>query len=714
MNDRKNKLDHFHFNAIYESLNKVVRGILFIDDQGNIYRADKKISQITDYPVETLETMSIFHLDESLTMKEWRRLWRELESEGNFQNRTIWRKANSKKIPVFFLACILANESRSFVVYKVHLSAVNALFPLLQSCARYGKSAAWEWDLQKERFLVTDYFFTIFDLDPEKYQDQGLNILELLRDRLTADQMAEFTQSVADLRSGKHHFEQQLLIKWKDTDKQIQLRAESIGSSNKITKIRGLIKVVESPGPESIAVEVDQKAQLLLDNARTMICWIRPDGSLNYVNTAFSKALGYPEKELLEKTSIHQIDIENSRSQWKNFRKRLEENKAIMMETSFQRQDGTVFPVSGNVVRLDGQVIGLLAQDISLRRQEEAQLKAGLLQINQLSQQLEAENQYLQEEVSHHFENIISQSKAYTEVLHQAEQVAPTDSTVLIEGESGTGKELIAHAIHRLSQRSQRTLVKVNCAVLPESLIESELFGHEKGAFTGADKRRQGRFELADGGTIFLDEVGELPTDIQAKLLRVIQEGEFERVGGNVTLSVNVRIIAATNRKLKEMVKQKKFREDLYYRLNVFPIENIPLRERAEDIPLLTQHFLKKFSLKTGKEITKILPKDLKRLQQYNFPGNVRELENIIERAVILTDGEILNLSYWKPDSESKMEFPTTIKTMEQMQYDHIVRTLEKTHWRVSGPDGAAAILDMHPQTLYSRMRKLGIKRSDQ
>lgn len=713
MSDRNNKLVHFHFNAIYESLNKVVRGILFVDDQGNIYRADQKISDMTDYPVDTLETMSIFHLDESLTMKEWRKWWKQLEAAGNFQNQTIWRKANGKKMPVFFLACILSNASRSFVVYKVHLSAVNALFPLLQSCARYGKSAAWEWNLEKERFLVTDYFYTIFDLDPEKYQHQRLNILELLKDRLSTDQMGEFSRSIADLRSGKRYFEQSFRIKWKDTDKQIQLRAESMGNHDRVVQIRGLIKEIESPAPKLHGPEVDQKAQLLLDNARTMICWIRPDSSLSYINPAFSKALGYSEKELLEKTNIHQIDIENARSQWDNFRKRLKEKNAIMMETSFQRQDGTVFPVSGNIVRLDGEVIGLLAQDISRRRQEEAQLKAGLLQINQLSQQLEAENQYLQEEVSHHFENIISQSKAYAEVLHQVEQVAPTDSTVLIEGESGTGKELIAHAIHRLSQRSQRTLVKVNCAVLPESLIESELFGHEKGAFTGADKQRKGRFELADGGTILLDEVGELPLDIQVKLLRVIQEGEFERVGGNVTLSVNVRIIAATNRKLKEMVNQKKFREDLYYRLNVFPIENIPLRDRVEDIPLLTSHFLKKFSLKTGRQITSILPKDLKRLQQYRFPGNVRELENIIERAVILTDGEILNLSNWKPDFESKVDGGLEIKTMEQMQYDHIVRALEKTHWRVSGPDGAAAILDMHPQTLYSRMRKLGIKRSE-
>jgi PAS domain S-box-containing protein len=552
---------------------------------------------------------------------------------------------------------------------------------------------------------VTDYFYELFDLDQSAFQDQALNILELLKNRLTADQMAAFTRSVGELRNGREHFEQKIHIHWKDTEKHILLRAESIDEQEQVKKIRGILKEID-PSPEQ-----DQNAQLLLNNTQTMICWVNPDGSLAYVNQALRQALGYSEKQLEEEITIFQIDIEHTRSQWNAHRTKLKEENSITMETIFQRADGTIFPVSLNVVQLEGTVIGLLAQDISLRRQEEAQLKAGLLQINQLSQQLEAENLYLQEEVSHHFEDIISKSKAYAEVLHQVEQVAPTDSTVLIEGESGTGKELIAHSIHRLSRRSQRVLVKVNCAVLPESLIESELFGHEKGAFTGADKRRQGRFELADGGTIFLDEIGELPLDIQAKLLRVLQEGEFERVGGNTTLTVNVRIIAATNRKLKQMVNQKKFREDLYYRLNVFPIENIPLRKRTDDIPLLAQHFLKKFSIKTGKQISGITPKDMKRLQQYNFPGNVRELENIIERAVILTRGDILDLSYWKPDYGSTSAGNPEIKTMEQMQQDLIVRTLKKTHWRVSGPDGAAALLDMHPQTLYSRMRKLGIKR---
>lgn len=705
MSDGKNKLVYFHFNAIYESLIQVVRGILFVDDQGNIYRADPAVSNITEYAVETLQAMSITHLDSALTTQGWHKWYRELKREGSIQSRTLWNKADGKKVQVFFTACILSNEGRDLVVYKIHLSAVNSLFPLLQSCARFSKSAAWEWDLKKERFIVTDYFYALFDLEPGAYLEQRLNLLELLRDRLSSEQMAEFTQAVSHLRLNRQSFEQELLLSWKNNKKRIVLRAESLGTRGEIQKIRGLIREIEQ------SQERNNLAQLLLDNTRTMICWISNDGHFTYVNRAFSEALGYQESELVETFSIHQIDIENSRSQWASFKDRLKRQAAIYTETSFQRQDGTFFPVSANIVRLDGHTIGLLAQDISTRRQEEAQLKAGLLQINQLSQQLEAENIYLQEEVSHHFENIISQSKAYAEVLHQVEQVAPTDSTVLIEGESGTGKELIAHAIHRLSQRSQRALVKVNCAVLPESLIESELFGHEKGAFTGADKQRRGRFELADGGTILLDEIGELPLDIQAKLLRVIQEGEFERVGGNITLSVDVRIIAATNRKLKKMVDQKKFREDLYYRLHVFPIENIPLRKRTEDIPLLTKHFLKKFSLKTGKQITGIQPQDLKRLQQYRFPGNVRELENIIERAVILSQGELLNLSYWKPDAGSRIESGDDLKTMEQMQYDLIIRTLEETQWRVSGPDGAAAILDMHPQTLYSRMRKLGIKR---
>ncbi len=360
-------------------------------------------------------------------------------------------------------------------------------------------------------------------------------------------------------------------------------------------------------------------------------------------------------------------------------------------------------------------LISLSARDITKRRQKETRLQSALLEINSLSQQLEAENIYLQEEVSsdYNFEQIITGSENYNKVLMKIKQVADTDASVLIEGETGTGKELLARAIHNLSLRNKQPLIKVNCAALPEHLILSELFGHEKGAFTGAERQHLGRFELADRGTIFLDEIGELPLEVQAKLLNVLQENEFERVGGTKTISVDVRIIAATNRKLTEMVSQGKFREDLYYRLNVFPIENLPLRERREDIPLLAKHFIKKFSEKAGRKIIKARPSDLERLRKYNYPGNVRELMNIIERAVILTTGEVLDLSHWTP-SKGKNELKQDSQpflTFEEVQRQHLTDALEKARWKVSGPGGAAELLDMNPQTLFSKMRKLDIER---
>ena len=273
-------------------------------------------------------------------------------------------------------------------------------------------------------------------------------------------------------------------------------------------------------------------------------------------------------------------------------------------------------------------------------------MKNALLELQELKDRLELENKYLQQEIKleHNFEEIISKSKRFRKVLNQLEQVAATDATVLILGESGTGKELIARAVHNVSKRKDRALVKVNCAALPATLIESELFGHEKGAFTGALGRKIGRFELADGGTLFLDEIGELPLELQPKLLRVLQEGEFERLGNPETKKVNVRIIAATNRDLIEEVNKGNFREDLFYRLNVFPLEIPPLRERKEDIPLLASHFLLKYSSAFGKKVDSIGQTSINHLSNYSWPGNVRELENVIERAVITTTGNKLNL----------------------------------------------------------------------
>ena len=329
---------------------------------------------------------------------------------------------------------------------------------------------------------------------------------------------------------------------------------------------------------------------------------------------------------------------------------------------------------------------------------------------------LRAENLYLQDEIkyTHNFEEIISKSKLFHKVLHQIEQVASTDATVLILGESGTGKELLARAVHNISNRNKRALIKINCANLPSNLIESELFGHERGAFTGAMERKIGRFELAHNGTIFLDEIGELPVELQPKLLRVLQEGEFERLGNPKTIKVNVRIIAATNRNLEEAIAKKEFREDLYYRLNVFQIVAPPLRDRKEDIPLLVEHFVKKYEGKMGREI-KIIPEEvIHALMQYDWPGNIRELENKIERALIVTHGDSLQYGDWIPTSHLGFQKgngePSFLK-MEEVEKDHIINILNKTNWKVSGERGAAKILGLNANTLSSRIKKLGIKR---
>jgi len=334
---------------------------------------------------------------------------------------------------------------------------------------------------------------------------------------------------------------------------------------------------------------------------------------------------------------------------------------------------------------------------------------------------LRQQNVYLQEEIKseYNFEEIIGGSAALQSVLAKVGQVATTDSTVLILGETGTGKELVARAVHNASRRKDRPLIKLNCSALPTGLIESELFGHEKGAFTGATEKRAGRFELADGGTIFLDEVGELPPEAQVKLLRVLQEREFERVGGAKTIRVDVRVIAATNRDLAQAVTESRFRQDLYYRLNVFPVRMPPLRERVEDIPLLAHYFVGRYAAKIGRAITRVPKEAMQRLMAYPWPGNVRELENVIERAVILSPGPelavapellpVLPAAATPVRVESPAADPEALREVERQ---HIVAVLKRTGWRVDGPQGAARVLNMHPSTLRSRMQKLGIRRS--
>jgi PAS domain S-box-containing protein len=356
-----------------------------------------------------------------------------------------------------------------------------------------------------------------------------------------------------------------------------------------------------------------------------------------------------------------------------------------------------------------------LEQKIKESRQTEESLHKALEEIKSLKDRLLIKNIYFREEVKkrHRFDHIIGQSDGLKYVLYRAEQVAPTDTTVLILGETGTGKELIASVIHNLSPRRERPLLTVNCAALPANLLESELFGREKGAFTGADTRQIGRFEVADGSTLCLDEIGELPLEMQAKLLRVIQHGEFERLGSSKTIKVDVRIVATTNRNLEEEILTGKFRKDLYYRLNVFPITVPPLRQRTEDIPLMVQAFVERFARKMGKRITSIPKETMKEFQEYPWPGNVRELENIIERAVILCPGSGFQLE----DSLNTAAPPTPSMartgTVKEMERSLILKALSETGWRIEGKDGASHILGLHPSTLRARMHKLGIVRPE-
>jgi formate hydrogenlyase transcriptional activator len=311
------------------------------------------------------------------------------------------------------------------------------------------------------------------------------------------------------------------------------------------------------------------------------------------------------------------------------------------------------------------------------------------------------------------FEQVVGNSPALESVFSQVELVAPTDSTVLIQGETGTGKELIARAIHNISTRCGRQFIRLNCAAIPFDLLESELFGHEKGAFTGAIAQKIGRFELADKGTLFLDEIGDIPSGLQPKLLRVLQEQEFERLGSTRTHHVDVRLVAATNRDLASMMKQREFRSDLYYRLNVFPILLPPLRSRPEDIPTLVAHFVDIYGRRMGKQIEHIPAETMAALSSYSWPGNIRELQNFIERSVILTVGSVLQAPLTELKRSVEAESLGAI-TLEEAERDHIRKTLELTKWVVAGPNGAAARLGMKRSTLYFRMKKLGISRSSQ
>ncbi|MBN2437822.1 MAG: sigma 54-interacting transcriptional regulator [Deltaproteobacteria bacterium] len=354
--------------------------------------------------------------------------------------------------------------------------------------------------------------------------------------------------------------------------------------------------------------------------------------------------------------------------------------------------------------------VSVFGQDITALKKLESELRQSLKEVQQLRERLQEENLYLREEVKSLFmhSEIVGDSKPMQELLSQADQVSATDTTVLILGETGTGKELLAHAIHGMSRRKDRAMIVVNCASLPPTLIESELFGREKGAYTGSLTKMVGRFEIADGSTLFLDEIGELPLELQSKLLRVLEQGHFERLGSTRTIKVNVRLIAATNRDLTRDIADGKFRKDLYYRLNVFPLTVPPLRERKEDIPLIVWSFVKQFEKTLGKHVESIPRKNMEALINYYWPGNIRELRNVIEHAMILNSTG--SLAVEPPTGASPEQSGSSV--LQDIERKHILEVLEKTGWRISGTNGAAEILGMKRTTLQSKMKALSIKRS--
>ncbi len=466
--------------------------------------------------------------------------------------------------------------------------------------------------------------------------------------------------------------------------------------------------ISERKAGESALKASENHFRMLVEQASDGIFVSDEHGRYTDVNSAGAELLGYSKAEILQ-MSIADVVAREEVSRIRPETSRLQGDLVTCVEWLFRRKGGSTFPGEVTGRRLpDGRLQGIL-RDISQRKRAEAELRATLEELRFAKEKLAEEKLYLEEEIDTEmgFGEIIGQSKALKSLLAQVKTVAASDATVLVEGETGTGKELIARAIHRMSGRGGKSFIKMNCAAIPTGLLESELFGHEKGAFTGAVERKLGRLELADGGTLFLDEIGEIPLALQPKLLRVLQDQEFERLGGTRTLKVNFRLVAATNRDLWRSVSRGEFRGDLYYRLKVFPVCVPPLRDRREDIPLLVEHFVRTFASRMKKSITSIPKKTIDVLAQWDWPGNIRELENFMERSVILTEGGVLRVPLqelggpWQPGHSL---------TLDAAQKEHILRVLQESGGQIGGPTGAAARLGLKRTTLQSKLKQLGIE----
>ncbi len=462
-------------------------------------------------------------------------------------------------------------------------------------------------------------------------------------------------------------------------------------------------------------------SELLLNAVGEGVYGFDSEGNAVFINPAAEQMTGWRAEELLGK-NIHKYHHHSHANgehypveECKIYNTMRDGIERRVTDEVFWRKDGSCFPVeyTSTPVYKNGERIGAVAvfRDVSQQRLADDNLREALKKVQELTEKLQQENTYLQDEINEAWSGsgLEGISKPFKQMLKQIKLVGQTDSTVLILGENGTGKEVVARNLHQLSERSDSPMMKVNCAAFTASLLESELFGHEKGAFTGANERRKGRFELADKGTLFLDEIGELSLEAQSKLLRVLQEQEFERVGGSRTIKVDIRIIAATNRNLIAMVSEGKFRMDLYYRLNVFPIQVPALRERIEDLPILCDSIINQLNHKLKKQIRGVNKRSIQKLAKYSWPGNIRELQNILEREVILSTTSVLDIQ--QSFNELGNAWASNKKTLAEIERAYILEILAACKWRIGGESGAAEVLGMPASTLRSRMKKLMIKR---
>jgi len=682
-------------------------GVIFLDREANVLFVNRHFARGLGYSQDEFQPKTFFQVNPHFNLMGWKKLWEDLLVIGQVSLETEHITALGDAVPAKLRGVLLEVDGEKYCQAIVE-----------------GDLTESQEDLFLARFCLDNVKEMITWVSPEGrifYANKAVReVLGYSAEELDGMKLAEMEPGMTD---------EDWKLEWETVKSKGFLMRETFrrtksgeefpvelslhymnynGREYKMAFVRDLRSRIRLEEDNKLAFETIRQAP-------NMIFWLNQDGSFRFFNDTFVRKTGYG-REAIEQMKIFDFfpgsTIQDLDQRWEALRAA----KMLSRELNLTCKDGAQILVESNtqlVVFQGREFISNIVRDITEQKANERELQQRMQEIEQLQLRVSAENIILKEEiqVEQGFDNIISRSPNYKPVLRQVGQVAGTSATVLILGETGTGKELLAKAIHRLSDRADHAMVKLNCGALPENLIESELFGHEKGAYTGAFNRKPGRFEMAHKGTIFLDEIGELPLDLQAKLLRVLQEGEFERLGGTETLKVDVRVIAATNRNLEDMVEKGTFREDLFYRLNVFPIFNIPLRERKEDIRPLVRHFIEKYNAKLGRSVEEIPDPVMKELEGYEYPGNVRELENLIERAVILSPGKKLqsNLNFKITKSGKKASF----KTMEELQREHILEALRRTKGKVTGPGGAAELLGMNDKTLYSRMMKYDIGRLD-